>query len=170
MAGRADMTNSNVVVNGKVQVLPRAGFTGLLTAVLARGSLFRFQARGFSMSPFIRDGDVLTLAPAPARLRFGDVAAFINPCNQQLSVHRLVRKDRRGYLMRGDNAPAPDGTILPAEILGRVIRVERLGRRVRSGLGPGRIGIALLSQRGWLASWLGFAARIQHFLFKRSMP
>ena len=85
------MTNNNVVVNGKVQVLPRAGFTELLTAVLARGSLFRFQARGFSMSPFIRDGDVLTLAPAPDRLRIGDVVAFINPCNQQLSVHRLVR-------------------------------------------------------------------------------
>ena len=35
----------------------------LMRAVLARGLPFRFAARGFSMAPFIRDGDVISVSP-----------------------------------------------------------------------------------------------------------
>ena len=144
------MTNKYVVVDGSVQELPNAGFAELLTAVLAKNVPFRFQASGYSMSPFIRDVDVLTLLPAPPHLRLGDIVAFINPCNERLTVHRIINYDHHSYLIRGDNTPEADGWIPKEDILGRVIRVEHLGRSVRIGLGPERVGIALLSRFGWL--------------------
>lgn len=164
------MTNDFVVVNNLAQELPNAGFTELLAAVLARGTPFRFQASGSSMSPFIRDGDVITLAPAPPRLLFGDVAAFVNPGNNRLSVHRVVNRGHHAYLIRGDNASEPDGIISHADILGRVIHVERGGRRVRFGLGFERVIIAFISRLGWLAPFLVPIRFIFHLLSKRVMP
>jgi len=43
--------------------LPMAVFTRLAKDVLGRGASFRFQARGNSMTPFIRDGDVIAIVP-----------------------------------------------------------------------------------------------------------
>jgi hypothetical protein len=161
---------SDYVVNGTAQTMPNAGFAELMAAVLTRGAPFRFQASGFSMFPFIRDGDVITLSPTPARLRFGDVVAFANPGNDRLTVHRIVHIARHSYLMRGDNLPEPDGFVSYAGILGRVICVEHRGRRVRLGLGIERVVIAFLSRRGWLMPLLVPVQRIFHFLFKRFKP
>jgi signal peptidase I len=161
---------SDYVVNGTVQTMPNAGFAELMAAVLARGAPFRFQASGFSMLPFIRDGDVITLSPTPAHLRFGDVVAFVNHGNDRLIVHRIVHITRHGYFMRGDNLPEPDGFVSHAGILGRVILVERRGRCVRLGLGLERVVIAFLSRRGWLAPLLVSVQHIFHFLFKRFKP
>jgi signal peptidase I len=163
------MTKEYVEVNGTGQELPNVGFAELMAAVLAKGAPFRFQANGFSMSPFIRDGDVITLAPTPARLRFGDVAAFVNPCNHRLSVHRVIQSGRQGYLTRGDNNPKPDGTISHADMLGLVIRVERRGRGVWLGLGLERVGIALLSRYGWLMPIMVPIRFIYNILRKRLM-
>lgn len=164
------MTNDYVVVSGAAQTMPNAGFAELMAAVLARSAPFRFQASGFSMSPFIRDGDVITLGPPPRRLRFGEVAAFVNPGNNRLTVHRVVAIGRHGYLIRGDNAPEPDGTVAHADILGRVINVERGSRRVRLGLGFERLVIAFLSRRGWLAPLLVPIRCIFHLFFERFIP
>jgi len=37
----------------------------LLEAVLSQEASFRFQAKGLSMSPFIKDGDMVTVSPLP---------------------------------------------------------------------------------------------------------
>ena len=62
------MTSNYVVVNATVQTMPNARVAELMTAVLTRGVPFRFQASGVSMSPFIHDNDVITIAPAPTRI------------------------------------------------------------------------------------------------------
>ena len=50
---------------------------------------------------------------------------------------------------QGDNMPGrPDGMIPVGDILGLVTCVERGGRKVRFGLGPERLLIALLSRSG----------------------
>jgi len=109
-----------------------------------------FVVPGFSMSPFIHDGDVITLASAPTRVRFGDVVAFMNPHNGKLTVHRIVGMARVAYRVKGDNSPEEDGVIARRCILGRVTHVERAGRNGRLGLGIERVVIAFLSRRGWL--------------------
>ena len=145
--------------------LPLSGqaLLSLLEAVLARGVPFRFRARGWSMAPFIRDGDVITVSPfRGARPGIGEVVAFTRPGEGNLVVHRIVARQGADLLVQGDSVPECADGIIPAENLrGRVSRVERDGRDVWLGLGPERYAIAWLSRTrrlvplgGWLASWL----------------
>jgi hypothetical protein len=140
-----------------------------LRAVLARGMPLRFKARGFSMSPFIQDGDVLTVVPHPARRpRSGEVVAFYHPKTGKLVVHRVLARRAGGYLLRGDNTPEADGLIPAAHVLGRVARVERRGRRVR--LGQGTVGrlIAMLARHELLEPLLYRASQmLRPFSFLR---
>lgn len=138
-----------------------AALQEFLRAVLARGVPLRFKARGFSMSPFIQDGDVLTVAPHPGRRpRSGEVVAFCHPQTGKLLVHRVLARRGGGYLLRGDNTPEADGLIPAVHVLGRVARVERRGRRVRLGQGPERRLIALLARRELLQPVLQRALRV----------
>ena len=159
--------NTNYVVNNDlIQRISNPGFTELLKEVLLKGKPFRFQAAGYSMSPFIRSGDLITISPVSDPLRIGDIVAFINPCNNKLSVHRIISKVPNGYLLRGDNSPKEDGIVLLNEIFGRVIHIERNGRRVRLGLGSERIIIAFLSRYNWLIVLLSPFRRIKMLLKK----
>ena len=131
----------------------------LIGAVLSKGAQFKFQAKGFSMSPFIRDGDVISVSPLNGfSPRFGDVVAFIHPDTNKLGIHRVVGKKGDSYLIRGDSGLEIDGLIPKSEILGYVTRVERCRKRVFIGLGPERLLIAFLTSRGialpfWYPVW-----------------
>ncbi|MEI8356570.1 MAG: S26 family signal peptidase [Deltaproteobacteria bacterium] len=138
-----------------------------MTAVLEKGAQFRFLARGFSMSPFIQDGDAITIVSVKipsAKIDRGDVVAFLNPCCNKLAVHRVIHISRDGYLIKGDNSSEPDGRVSDSRILGRVVRVERRGRKVNLGLGIERIAIAFLSRRGWLTQLIGSMGNVWRFI------
>jgi hypothetical protein len=140
----------------------------LLRAVLARGKPFRFQARGFSMHPFIHDGDLLTLStPNGGSPRLGEVVACCHPQTGKLVVHRVVARGAGGVLVQGDNTLDPDGYIPRANVLGRVTGVARQGRRVRLGLGPERGVIALLARHGLLQPLLNRVYRLLSPLLRR---
>ena len=101
------------------------------------------------MAPFIRDGDVITLAPLDPkdRLRLGEVVAFQHPQSGKLVVHRVVARQQRAVLIRGDAVDGcSDGLIPMDSVLGRLVKVERGGRRVSLGTGPERMLIAALSR------------------------
>ena len=140
--------------------LSSAELLGLLRDLLSKGLSCRFQARGWSMAPFVNDGEVITITPlAGATPRIGEVFAFIHPEMQKPTVHRIIGKRGETCLIKGDNNPCgADGYVLPRNILGRVSRVERKGRRVWIGLGPERILVAFLSRTRlllWLRRWFG---------------
>ena len=120
----------------------------LLRTVLDKGASFRFRAKGFSMSPFIKDGDVVTVAPmlgtAPG---LGDVVVFIHPHTEKLVIHRVVGKKPDSYLLKGDNFPDDDDFVPKANILGHVAKVERDGKSIFLGLGLERFLIAFLTRR-----------------------
>ncbi len=132
--------------------LSGAALLALMQAVLARGVPFRFCARGWSMAPFIQDGDVITVRPVMGRVPgVGAVVAFIHPESGRLVVHRVVRRGEVGVLILGDNDPACTEVVVPEDnLLGRVTRIARDGRRVWLGLGPERLLIAWLSRLRWL--------------------
>jgi hypothetical protein len=134
--------------------------TELMRAVLAAGRDFRFRAKGFSMSPFIRDGDVLTVRPlrgvAPRR---GDVVAFLHPETGMAAVHRVVRAEAGLFYLKGDNAPDGDGGLPAESLLGKVVRVERAGSVFRLGLRRAGPAIASLSQSGLLTKVKGAVRR-----------
>jgi signal peptidase I len=98
----------------------------LIEAVHEKGASFRFQARGFSMTPAIRDGDIITVSPLKNLLpRRGDVLTFRHPDRPQMLVHRVLRKKGNDFLIKGDNCSAADGWIPADHILGLITRVER---------------------------------------------
>ncbi len=116
--------------------------------VLAKGLPFRFCARGVSMAPFIKDGDVITVAPFyHSKFKVGDVVAFVCRESGKLIVHRVVARRDGLPFIQGDSIPEiPDGFVPLENLLGRVIKVERSGKQIRMGLGPERFFIALLSR------------------------
>jgi len=132
---------------------------GFLTAGIERRKPFRFTARGFSMSPFVRDGDVITVVPMDRPPRVGDVVAFRYEQPQRLAVHRIVALLPRSCVVRGDNAIAPDGLVARSDVLGRVARCERAGRSVALGVRAGGRMVAALSARGLLVPSVGLVRR-----------
>ena len=154
-----------------------AALAELLREVLRKGLPFTFRARGFSMSPFIKDGDDLTLFPLngiPPGL--GDVVAFIHKGTGVPFIHRVVGKKENTYLLKGDNATETDGFISESDLLGCVRMVERRGLRVFFGLGPERFLIAYLNRRGILLQAihmlrkLRLLARLREFLRNTQLP
>jgi signal peptidase I len=123
----------------------------LMRGVLSKGARFRFRSKGFSMSPFIKDGDVLTIAPVQGSSPgFGDVVVFTHPHTKKLIIHRVIGRKADSYLTKGDNAPEGDGLISRAAILGRVTKVERNGKLISLGLGTDRFIIAFAILTGLL--------------------
>ncbi len=134
----------------------------LMRAVISRGVPFRFRARGWSMTPFIRDGDVITVSPldnpSPG---IGRVVAFIHPLKDKLVVHRVIARRNSSVLMQGDSVPEHSDGLVPEErLIGQVTRIERKNRSIWLGLGPERYLIAWLSRarlliplRSWLSNF-----------------
>lgn len=140
----------------------------LLRAVLDKGAPFRFRAKGFSMYPFIKDGDVVTVSPLPDTSPSpGDVVAFIRPETEKLVIHRVARKRGDSFLIKGDNTPHADGLIPEANILGCVTEVERDGKNVFLGLGPERFLIALLTRKGRFFTLLLPVCRLVCLILRR---
>jgi len=128
----------------------------LMRDVLARGKVFRFRAKGSSMSPFILNGDLISISPLfntpPA---IGEVVAFVDTGWGKLVVHRIVSKTKAGYLIKGDNQIESTDGIIPLEnILGRLTAVEREGKGIRLGFGPEKSLIAFLSRKALLKPFL----------------
>jgi len=101
----------------------------LIEAVHEKGASFRFQAPGRSMTPAIRDNDLITISPLGGLIpRRGDVIAFRHPERPQMLVHRVLHAKEKKYYVKGDNCPTADGWVPAENILGLITKVERGGR------------------------------------------
>ena len=141
----------------------------LVEEVLSKGVRCRLQVKGYSMSPFIKDGDVVTISPiVDSSPRVGDVIAFIHPKTEKLIIHRVVGKIWDACLVKGENAVEPDGLIERNHMIGIITRVERKGKKVFFGLGPERFLIAMLTRKNLLLPvlrpvWRIFRPIVQRF-------
>lgn len=127
--------------------LSNPGQRAILQAVTSQGAFLRTTVRGTSMTPFIRDGDVLTIAPMDGYSpHVGDVVAFIKPGTDRMAIHRLIASESDGWLVRGDNCTEPDGVIVRKDMIGYVTRIEHRGRDVKLGIGPWAGWIAALNR------------------------
>ncbi len=132
---------------------------GLMRSVLGKGKPFRFEARGTSMHPFIRDGDRVTVAPFAGREpRPGDIVAFADPGTDGVRVHRVVGAAAGRFVLKGDYDLRADKVGRDA-ILGLVVRLER-GDRDRP-LGPAfrAAAAARLSRTFWFTRLARLARR-----------
>ena len=109
-----------------------AGFAAFSRSILNAGKALRFQARGGSMSPLLRDGDVLWIWPVePNMVKYGDVVLFSKGAHQVV-VHRVVRtlmnRSGRCFTVQGDAVAAPDGVFPASSVHGRLVTIERAGK------------------------------------------
>lgn len=91
------------------------------------------RVQGSSMLPWVRSGDIAILRKvSPEEIRCGDIVLFRR--DGRFFVHRKVERftwNGRVFLVtKGDSNPHADGIILPSEILARVERIYRAGRRI----------------------------------------
>lgn len=115
--------------------------------VAAEASL-SFRARGWSMYPMIREGDVLEVTPVPwCKVGVGDVLFYRS--GERMLVHRVIGRcsaepgDR--IRARGDAFLQEDPPICEQDMIGRVDAIYR----------PGRREPRLIRQDRGIARWLG---------------
>ena len=118
----------------------------LIGAVTGKNKSLRFEAKGFSMFPFICNGDIVTVSPFSNAIDVGQAVIFTQPRTQALILHRVVGKKANNYIIKGDNALAIDAAVPGQNILGYVSGLERKGRRITLGLGKERYLIVFLSR------------------------
>ncbi len=112
-------------------------FEALSRELLSRGLTVRFEARGASMSPCIRDREIVHVTPViVSKLRKGDIVLVKSKSG--FRVHRLVIADhsRDFYVTRGDCGQENDPPVNAQMILGIVVAKEvMLGKKfVRTNL------------------------------------
>jgi signal peptidase I len=157
------------VVKGSDLPLSGPALVQLLRSVLGKGAPVRFRAKGFSMSPFIKNDDVVTLSPLQNSFPgVGDVIAFVLHGTDKLCVHRVVGKEGNLYVTKGDSSSEADESVPIENILGFVRRVERNGKEVFLGLGPERYLIAFLGGRGLLLPLILPVSKVVRAMIKRS--
>jgi hypothetical protein len=141
-----------------------ADFEGLAIHLLESGYGLRFRARGSSMYPLVRDGDILDVRPiGNAPIGVGDIVLY-RSSDKGIVVHRVVGVHRQGekatLRIKGDAAGPADPRVLESQVLGRVVGIERLGRKFapggklsrnlaalqRSLIPPGRWALTLLRE------------------------
>ncbi len=119
-----------------------ADFSELCNRILSQGSRLRFQARGYCMRPFIKDGDILEVAPASGwEVRVGDVILY-HTLGGKTVVHRVVKKyaeEAVVLLTKGDSMLSVDQRICADQVLGKVVVIEGRQRRLRLDSGVGRL-------------------------------
>ena len=106
-------------VSGAEDVAESMAFESISAELRRRGHGFCFQARGGSMSPSIRDGEIVYVRPVtPHQLRNGDIVLI--KALEGFRLHRLVvtEPDRDVFITRGDCGEQNDSAVSGAKVIG----------------------------------------------------
>lgn len=113
-------------------------FVKICTELLRQGYQFKFKAPGDSMYPTICDGDLITVEQKkPSDVCVGDIILYHH--ENGVVAHRVINiqapqssvpSTQHLFLLRGDAAIKDDAPVGSAQILGKVVAIERNGRRI----------------------------------------
>ena len=158
------MKAAHLALKTQTSALGFSHFGDLSAELLSLGFGVRFRAPGTSMHPTIRHGDVITIEPvAPSKLNRGDIILY--HLQNGFIAHRLVNIEERNgsgltFTLRGDASTTCDAPVRPAQVLGKIVRVERGHRRID----PYSLKVILWSM---LYLWL---ARLKRGIFQWFLP
>ena len=121
-------------------------FSAVVDSLIDAGLSVRFRAGGASMSPSIRDGEYVIVAPIDAaRVSVGDVVF----CQMRRGpiAHRVCAIDsrphnERQFILYGDASLDGDLPVAAQQLRGRVVGVERDGERLSLKIFGGLVGRA----------------------------
>lgn len=122
----------------------REDFISIVQEVLGREKVLRFKAKGGSMSPFIRNGDVVEVVPLKGKTNLGDIILYHSSYDNSI-IHRVIQRGKESIITKGDSVPSSDQPIFSKQVLGRVVAVEKNGWRMRLDSPVGRLLNILLA-------------------------
>lgn len=113
----------------KVIVVKGSDFLEISKSLLEGGRAISFRAKGWSMRPYIRDGDIVTVVPLNnTPLRKGEIVLFSTP-DGRITLHRILRifgkNNPMAFFVKGDAAFGRPERIQLQNILGRVVEIKR---------------------------------------------
>ena len=121
----------------KIAHLRDADLLELSKDIFRKGKSARFQAKGWSMRPFIRDGDFIVVSPIEnSSIKTGNVVFYLTTENKVI-VHRVIKKykkdkdNRITMLIKGDATFSSPEKVEMQNVLGKVVAVERNGQKKR---------------------------------------
>jgi hypothetical protein len=85
----------------------------------------RFRPLGGSMIPWLRPGDIVTVAPRQ-RCRLGDIVLWQRA--DSMVLHRVVARSGGGIITKGDALAYLDNPVASGDILGQAVARERQGK------------------------------------------
>lgn len=99
--------------------------------LLDSGNAVQIRPQGYSMYPLIVPGrdEAVIRKEDPAGLKRGDVVLYRRD-RSILVIHRICRKDERGFYMVGDNQTEIEGPLRPEQIKGKMVALIRKGREI----------------------------------------
>lgn len=120
-----------------------AQLSELSSEILHAGLSLRLVGKGGSMRPMVREGDLLEIQPVdPSSVHRGEIVLCLLE-DGRVVIHRVVRIDHRAaglrFLVQGDQALEPDGWIGAYSVLGRLVELERDGKRISMQNAPTRL-------------------------------
>jgi len=117
--------------------------------------------KGRCMAPIILPGDRLEVEPLARAPEPGVVVVY--EAGGKLLAHRVIRVEGERFWARGDASGVTDGPCALSVIRGRVVAVERGGRRLAVGAGRASLarGRVLAGARGLAARFPGLRRRIE---------
>lgn len=114
------------------------GSLTLAKEILKRGNCVRIPTIGRSMFPLI--SNIILIEPATAKnIKSGDIVVY--SAGESMIAHRLVRKITRNgkeiLLTKGDTF-VDSSEVLPENVIGKVIEIEKWGIRLNLKKGAGK--------------------------------
>ncbi|MBQ0083747.1 MAG: S24/S26 family peptidase [Clostridiales bacterium] len=101
----------------------------VIEEVLAAGGEVSFTPNGNSMYPLLHTGrDTITLKKCDKPLKKYDLPLY-RRTNGQFILHRVVGKNKEGYIMRGDNQLVKEYGITDKNVVGIVTSYIRKGEK-----------------------------------------
>lgn len=151
---------------------------GLAQEVVRTFGEVRLRVFGTSMVPSILPGDLVSIRQASLyEISPGEVVLFLR--KGRLFVHRVVDRSVAGtadssgefcLITRGDRLRHSDPPVSAAELLGRVVSIERENRKVKlPGVGSNRLILSLLQSSDHATYlYLRLAACLRNIFLRRA--
>lgn len=101
----------------------------IIKEVMAReGSAIRLCARGDSMGPLIKEGDIVVIRPITFKeIKIGDIAVF--GVKGKLCAHRLIMKrgkgDRHLLITKSDRTFTADAPFRHKDLFGKIYHIQK---------------------------------------------
>ena len=162
----------------QLEDLRAAAHRELLAEVARKFGEIRFKATGDSMLPSVWPGDLLTVRRQSfSEFQSGDIVLYereagentltrpygpASPGGRGFVAHRIVRRNGRQLITRGDSLRRNDAPVDEEQVLGRVVSISRNGRAISPDFTPRRRMAACVLRRS------DFAGRVLLRWAKRS--